>query len=206
MNTRIAVANRTKETGVSLIVSLLMLIVVSLLGISAARIALQGEKVSRNDRDRQIALQAAEAALMDAELDIEGSPDAAKSRSALFASDNMLAFPATGCKAGVANIDVGLCSAAAEGSAPVWQTVDFLDASENASSVPYGRFTGYSFPAGMGTLPARQPRYVIEPMMFAYKGYAAEKPEVFYRITAIGFGMRDSTQVVLQTFYKKADK
>ena len=55
-----------RQRGASLIVSLLMLVAVLVLGISAAQIALQGEKASRNDRDRQIAFQAAEAALMDA--------------------------------------------------------------------------------------------------------------------------------------------
>lgn len=195
-----------RERGASLVAALMMLIVTMLLGISAAQIALQGEKVSRNDRDRQVALQAAEAALMDAELDIEGSPDAAKSRSALFASDNILAFPDTGCGSGLGSANLGLCAAAPDTATPVWQGVDFLNDSSNASSVPYGRFTGYAFPAGKGALPAKLPRYIIEPMMFSYKGHGAEKPEVFFRVTAIGFGMRDTTQVVLQTFYRKAGK
>jgi len=195
-----------RQRGVSLVVALMMLVVILLLGISAAQIALQGEKVSRNDRDRQMALQAAEAALMDAELDIEGSPDAVKSRSKFFASDNILAFPETGCGSGLSNTSLGLCAVAPDPATPVWQSIDFLDASDKASSVPYGHFTGYGFPSGDGPLPAKLPRYIIEPMMFSYKGHSAEKPEVFFRVTAIGFGMRDTTQVVLQTFYRKADK
>ena len=67
---------RRYQYGATLLVTLLMLVVVLLLGIAAAQIALQGEKSSRNDRDRQIAFQAAEAALLDAEMDIEQSPDA----------------------------------------------------------------------------------------------------------------------------------
>jgi len=190
----------------SLIVSLLMLVVILLLGTSAAQIALQAEKGARNDRDRQIALQAAEAALMDAEMDIEQSPDPARSRSDLFSSDNMQGFPEAGCVAGTSNIKLGLCAPSGPGARPAWAAVDFLDDSGSASSVPYGQFTGAAFQSGAGSLPARPPRYVIEPMIFAYKGHGAEMPTVFYRVTAIGFGMREETQVVLQTYYRKGGK
>ena len=84
--------------------------------------------------------------------------------------------------------------------------MDFLDESGSASSVPYGQFTGAAFQTGAGPLPARRPRYIIEPMKFTYKGESAETPTVFYRITAIGFGMREQTQVVLQTQYRKGGK
>ena len=193
------------QQGASLIVSLLMLIVVSLLGISGAQIALQGEKASRNDRDRQIAFQAAEAALLDAELDIEHSPDAAKSRSQLFAKNSAQGFPGeAGCHAGVANVQLGLCQRAYDGAPPVWQTVNFLDDGlTSTNSVPYGRFTGQIFATGKGSLPAKVPRYVIELMSYNKQGESADEPSYFYRITAIGFGAREVTQVVLQTFYRK---
>lgn len=194
------------QRGVSLIVSLLMLIVILLLGASASQIALQAEKSSRNDRDRQIALQAAEAALMDAEMDIEQSPDPSRSRSDLFSSENMQSFPESGCNAGIANIKLGLCAPPQLDAKPVWTSVDFLDESGNANSVPYGQFTGATFQSGAGPLPTRQPRYIIEPLKFTYKGQSAEMPIVFYRITAIGFGMREETQVVLQTHYRKGEK
>jgi type IV pilus assembly protein PilX len=35
------------------------------------------------------------------------------------------------------------------------------------------------------------------------EGATSEHMTYFYRITAIGFGVRDTTQVVLQTFYRK---
>lgn len=197
---------RQQQQGMSLIVSLLMLVVILLLGTSAAQIALQAEKGARNDRDRQIALQAAEAALMDAEMDIEQSPDPARSRSDLFSSDNMQSFPEAGCIAGASNIKLGLCAPSGPDAKPAWAAVDFLDDSGSASSVPYGQFTGAAFQSGAGSLPARVPRYVIEPMIFTYKGHSAEMPTVFYRVTAIGFGMREETQVVLQTYYRKGEK
>lgn len=195
------------ERGASLIVVMLMLIVVLSLGVSAAQLALQGEKVSRNDRDRQIALQAAEAGLMDAEQDIEKSPDPAKSRSTLFAADSMLGFT-DGC--GEGDTYLGLCTS--NEASPAWKTVDFMDQSSSAKSVPYGKFTGQLFQTGSdsatshasrGSLPARLPRYIIELMRDNRPGASAGEVSVIYRITAIGFGMRDSTQVVLQTMYKK---
>jgi type IV pilus assembly protein PilX len=193
----------------SLIVAMLMLVAVLLLGASSAQIALHGEKASRNDRDRQIAFQAAEAALMDAELDIEKSPDPALSRSRQFSKDSALGFPEEGedgCGTGEANINLGLCRRTTKSAAPIWQAIDFLDTGfSSASSVPYGKFTGQAYSVGKGSLPSRLPRYVIELMAYNRQGESAEKPSYFYRVTAIGFGVRDTTQVVLQTFYRKED-
>lgn len=194
-----------RQKGVSLVVSLVMLVPVLLLGISATQLALQGEKASRNDRDFQIAFQAAEAALIDAELDIENSPDIARSRSELFSETGQQAF-VEGCGAGNNNVSLGLCARAAEGGAPAWLTVDFLETGPaSARTVPYGRFTGKVLPVGEGALPARLPRYIIETLIYNRPGEIAESTGKthFYRVTALGFGARDTTRVVLQTFYRK---
>ena len=183
-----------------------MLIAVLMLGTSAAQISLLGEKASRNERDRQIAFQAAEAALIDAELDIENSPDKTKSRSDLFSKDSALGFPGPdepGCFGGDTNRSLGLCRRAPEGATPVWQSVDLLDDSSAALSVPFGKFTGQTFQTGKGPSPAKLSRYVIELLAYTKQAESAEKASYFYRVTAIGFGARDTTQVVLQTFYRK---
>lgn len=199
------------QRGASLIVALLMLIAVLLLGISAAQNALQSEKSSRNDRDRQIAFQAAEAALMDAELDIEHSPDAAHSRSSQFSKNSTQGFPSDeekACGAGDGNLNQGLCRHMHEGEKPTWQSIDFLnEQTSSAASVRYGRFTGKIFATGKGSLPFRAPRYVIELMKYNRQGTSADQhgASYFYRVTAIGFGARDNTQVMLQTFYRKED-
>ena len=59
-----------QQSGMSLIMVLLILVVVSLLGVGGAQIALMSERGARNDRDLQMAWQAAEAGLIDAENDI----------------------------------------------------------------------------------------------------------------------------------------
>lgn len=200
--------NYQQQRGASLIVSLLMLVAVLLLGISAAQISLQGEKASRNDRDRQIALQAAEAALQDAEMDIENSPDA-KSRSALFSENPVISNFIDGCGAGDSNTNLGLCATASPGSPAVWLTVDFTDtAASSTKSVPFGNFTGQTMQTGKGSLPSKLPRYIIETLGYRVAGGGAEDGTLryFYRITAMGFGARESTQVVLQAFYRKIDK
>lgn len=200
---------RSRQGGIALIVSLLMLVVIMLLGTSAGQIALLNEKASRNDRDRLLAFQAAEAGLMDAELDIEHSPDAARSRSHLFSAKSARGFPGEGdeeCLGGQANVYLGLCKGAQDAATPVWLTVNF-QATEGAGarSVPYGMFTGQTLQTGVGALPRKPPRYIVELMPYNKQGESADTPSYFYRITAIGFGARDTTQVVLQTFYRKED-
>lgn len=195
------------QTGAALVISLFLLLALLLLGTSAAQLALQGEKASRGDRDRQIALQAAEAALMDAELDIEHSPDGAKSRSHIFSRHGVQGFSSEGesrCNAGLGSMYLGLCNPSPEGVVPSWQLVDFSDQHPvSTHSVPYGRFTGQRLAIGQGTLPRKLPRYVIELMVYRPPGEEAGKSIYVYRVTAIGFGMRESTQVVLQSVYRK---
>ncbi len=201
---RMAAARRRQE-GASLIITLLMLMAVMLLGLSAAQIALSSEKASRNDRDRKVAFQAAEAALIDAELDIQNSTSV-NSRSNMFSKNSALGFPAeteTNCGVGIGQTNLGLCSRRSAGATPLWKAVDFSNANVNSTrSVPYGAFTGQLFTTANGSS-IKVPRYVIELMVFNQAGENADAVSYFYRITAMGFGIRESTQVVLQTFYRK---
>ena len=184
---------------------LCLLVIILLLGISAAQMALQGEKAARGERDRQIAFQAAEEALVDAQNDIEGSPGA-PGRSSLFAPGSAAGFT-DGCGEGGA---LGLCLPAFPDAPALWLSTD-LDGAEGASrTVPYGQFTGAVMQTGQGFLPSRRPRYLIELLPFhppgaqaaAVAGGLATESYV-YRITAIGFGAQESTQVVLQSYYRK---
>lgn len=59
------------QRGMTVLICLVMMIVVMLVGASAARLGLQGEQAARGERDRELAMQAAEDALSDAERDIE---------------------------------------------------------------------------------------------------------------------------------------
>jgi type IV pilus assembly protein PilX len=186
------------QRGVSLIIVLLLLVIVSILGVGAAQIATMGERSSRNDRDMQVAWQSAEAALMDAEFDIHGP--VASSRRAVFTNmANTNAF-VSGC--GDSGNSKGLCTLETAGK-PAWLTVDFT-ATTSAKTAAYGDFTGRTFPAGAtGIQPAKAPRYVIEPIEDpANRDISGSTTSYIYRVTAMGFGPRDDIQGVVQIIYR----
>jgi type IV pilus assembly protein PilX len=189
-----------RQRGVTLVVGLLMLAAVLLLAASAADMALMGEKSARAERDRHIALQSAEDALMDAELDIEGAAAVPAERRAQFdAADSFRPAAGTACGAG---LSLGLCARSAAGEPPPWQTVDL----GNGTGVPLGTFTGIEAETGEGTLPLRRPRYIVERLPYHPPGseVGADNGNL-YRVTAIGFGSREGTQVVLQATYRRHD-
>jgi type IV pilus assembly protein PilX len=198
-------ARPVAQRGVTLIVVLLILVVVTILGIGGAQIALLGERSTRYDRDYLVATQAAEAALMDAEFDIRG-PNAAASSVQRVDQFDQTNFGVFLPNCGTSGKTQGLCEAYPDNVKPLWATVDFLDDSANAPSVEFGTFTGRTFDAGpTGIRPERAPRYIIELIDDAAPGGSAAGGKVpkMYRITAIGFGPRTDIQVVMQIAFRK---
>ncbi|MGN8005184.1 pilus assembly PilX family protein [Acidovorax sp. 22279] len=198
------------QHGLSLIVVMLILIVVSVLGVGGIQISMMGERGTRNERDMQIAWQGAEAGLIDAEFDIEGLPAASPNkRNTIFKRGDVdLAKFIDNC--GDSGQSVGLC-ALKEAGKPAWLTVDFTDSSTGAKSVQLGTYTGRDFPSGVkGIQPAKPPRYVIEPILDRYgvKSYrttdptAGSGPSYIYRVTSMGFGPNGETQGVVQMIYR----
>jgi len=197
-------ANEPRDNGAALVTALFVLLAVMIVGVSAAQGAFNDEKAARTERDRHIAFQAAEAALLDAERDIEGGNNPASARAALFAAGNAIGFD-EGCGKGQDNPNLGLCQRAPPPDTPAWQQAALSD-QRAANTTPYGKFTGAAMQTGGGALPAREPRYIIELIPLALAGAdAGEDAGNFYRITAIGFGARDSTHVVLQSYYRKVE-
>lgn len=186
------------QAGFSMITTLILLVIATLLGLAAAQIVLMAERSGRYERDRQIAFQAAEAALLDAEFDIR---DAASSRSNRFSSRSRVGF-ADGCAK--SHNSRGLCLPADIGATPVWRSIDFNDTSNDAPSVALGTFTGRSLANGSkGFQPAQAPRYIIEAIDDPTPGIDLRSPRYIYRVTAVGFGPRVETQVMLQMFFRK---
>lgn len=188
-----------RHQGTALLMCMLIVAVVALLGMSGARIALQDERAGRNDRDRKLAFQAAEAALLDAQLDIEQASDTP--RGALFGT-MAPRFPAQCGTAGMgrAGVLLGLCDGAA------WQRTDFTDDTPaHARTAAYGRFTGQTMQAGAGPLQQRLPRYLIEAHADRRAGAVADLSGStrIYRISAMGFGAHDGTRVLLQSWYRR---
>lgn len=193
------------QQGATLIVSLVMLLIVLMLSTSFAGIALMGEKAARNERDKQIAMHAAEAALADAEKDIENS-NAATSRSVIFSPYSTEGF-AAGCGRGDENKYQGLCTSDESEQKDAWRTVDLANTDAGSASVQFGRFTGRVMPSGAGPFPGQLPRYIIELILdnTPEQPGSSTRAVYMYRITAIGFGTDSSTQIVLQSFYRKTE-
>jgi type IV pilus assembly protein PilX len=191
-----------KSAGVSLIVVMLILVVVSILGVSGIQIAMMGERGTRNDRDQQVAWQAAEAALIDAEFDIEGLPaTSTNKRNAVFKLENTdIAKFEVNC--GTAAQSIGLCALNPVGK-PAWLTVNFTTTGTGAPSVQFGTFTGRAFPSGsQGVQPSKPPRYVIEPIPDPLVSRTKPQPRYVYRVTAMGFGPNAESQAVVQMIYR----
>ena len=186
-----------RQTGASLVISLLMMTVIMMLGLSATQLALQGERSARNLRDRQIALEAAQTALLDARKDIYSGH-----RAAYFSETSTIGFSAE-CGRGTTT-EIGLCDMR-ENALPSWQAVDFVEESSGEIQyATYGQFTNAEMQVGKGSLTAKKPRYIIDVLSdLKSKEEAAIEQRVLYRITAVGFGVRDTTQVMLQAVVRK---
>lgn len=198
------------QRGLSLIVVMLILIVVSVLGVGGIQISMMGERSTRNERDMQVAWQGAEAGLIDAEFDIEGLPAASTNkRNSIFKRGDVdIAKFIDNC--GDSGQSIGLCGLKETGK-PAWLTVDFTATGTGAKAVELGTYTGRDFPSGVkGIQPAKPPRYVIEPILDRYgvKSYrttdptAGSGPSYVYRVTSMGFGPNGETQGVLQMIYR----
>jgi type IV pilus assembly protein PilX len=173
------------QHGASLVVALMFLIVLTMLGLVAVRSSTVQERMAGNDRDRAIAFEAAEAALRDAERDIQSNITSAD------------AFDSA-CSA-------GLCLPSVVATQN-WNGVSWA----GATSRVYGVGSGAgSYPVLDVSNP---PRYIVEllPDLPAGPGNALNKNKTSstgggtaYRITARGWGRRAGTQVELQTVYFK---
>jgi type IV pilus assembly protein PilX len=171
-----------RQPGISLVVVLLFLLIMTVLGITAVRTSNLEEKMSGNERDRELAFEAAEATLRDAERDIALNITA----SAAFANP-------------CAN---GLCTPPVAGVSAV-DSVNWMGAAPKV----YGTGSGAAaYPVAL----ARAPRYVIElmPDMPAPAGESLNQRSTVsggtpFRITATAWGRKQSTQVQLQVVYVK---
>jgi type IV pilus assembly protein PilX len=184
-----------KQSGVVLVVSLIMLLLLTLVGLSGMQSTILEEKMAGNMRDRNLAFQAAEAALQDAEQHIIGG---SISGFTGFTPDCGASTPNT--------TDNGLCDKAGGYNPPVWQEANVWNVTR---SVEYGAITTarkIGDTNGDGVIdvtPAlsAQPRYIIEAVIPSGT-HLCDGTKPCYRVTARGQGVNLNTVVVLQTIYK----
>lgn len=168
------------QHGVTLIISLVFLLLLTMLGLATMRSTTMQERMANNIQDRMMAFQAAEAALRAGERAVAG----------------FAAKP----------VDVNPPSGSRPGPGQVWQRNTIEWESTNwwhNHGIAYGN-NGANGSALIKQLSA-SPRYVIEYIGFVPAspgvGHQTGKPagRYFYRITAHGTGLTDNAQVILQS-------
>ncbi|HEC17809.1 MAG TPA: hypothetical protein ENI97_00505 [Gammaproteobacteria bacterium] len=172
------------QHGAALLVSLIILVVMTLLGVSSMRTSVMEEKMAGNMRDNELAFQAAEAALRAAEKHIK---------------DNIIsttAFDNDGSDGLYDNSDER-----------IWENINWT----NADSLEY---TGFDSTTTTGVNVSSAPRYVIQHLTSVGsasaklnqsnygQGTGAGEVQAF-TITARGTGGSDNAVVYLQSTYGK---
>jgi type IV pilus assembly protein PilX len=178
------------QQGAALIVSLLVLVVLSLLSISAMNSAAMQERMSGHLRDGQLAFESADAALRDSELWLDAQVQ-----------------PATPCDTVASDCDLFTTTAldALDGAdgRPWWAEVDNVWWDDN----------GHDFIAAgtdLAATNAADPRTIIEELARVpdslVVGVAPQGSRIYYRLTARGVGGSPWAQTVVQsTFVKQAN-
>lgn len=217
MNPRVE-KHRQQQAGVALVLVLGLMSVIFVVAAISVRLTMLAEHSSRNDRDRQIAFQSAEAALRDAELDIMGPNTATNSRCSIRSKQTEGLF-VSGCGNNTANKTRGLCEMNLASAAPFYTSINFEESNDsNRRYVLFGEFTGRTtnFTAqGDGGVSALPPRYIVElvnydsaPVTYSGTGVTAgtinaSQGETAFLVTAVGYGASADTKVMLQAMIFK---
>ena len=201
----------TRQCGAALVTSLIFLTVLTILGMSTLGTSLLESRMAGNMRDRNLAFQAAEMGLRDAELFILKSGRIKENILVEMGSD-------AGDYTGQA-CTYGFCY-----NGPTWQTTGkdwiatpvWTNPNFWANAIQYRRNDGetgkavgragttlvsfdsaYVLPAIL-PLVSRQPEYLIESY---YPKNILGETRYYYRISVRGYGVRSGTRVLLQEVY-----
>ena len=211
-------SSKQSNRGSTLIISLLFLMVTTLIATGVWRLAMQQESMTGSERDYQIAFEAAEAALRDAELDYF-NVCARLNQSNLAAACTVRQKPIAGLQLVGSQSggdvppdgscsDAGLCLGKFQvhGGIKVYEgkpdmtIVDGTAVPALGARVTYGQFTRDPNDPGQRIANVvKQPNYVIEAICLGGATSAAGCNPI-YRVTAIGYGRRADTRVTLQSF------
>ncbi|MEJ2645875.1 MAG: PilX N-terminal domain-containing pilus assembly protein [Gammaproteobacteria bacterium] len=173
-----------RQCGAVLVVSLLILLVMTIIGIVAMHTTTLEEKMAGNTRQRDLAFQAAEAALQDGETDL--------------VKNQPVSFD-TSCTNGLC-LDVTTSATSSASAAPYWDS-----AGDWANARNYGAYTGV---AALKGLPA--PKYLLEKMPPApvpgenltnTSSYTGALPTQMYRVTSKATASNGNIVVELQSVY-----
>ena len=168
---------RRKQTGVALFISLVLLLILTIIGVSSVQTTSLEMRMSRNDHDTLLAFQAAESALRDAEADLEAVASTA-------------VFDDTNGKWDVADL----------GEEDNWRTPGIWTGTNSLEAA--NAVDGTAAPARyiiehLGAVVRQENAHLITNVGDSTAG---DRVEVF-RITARGIGGTVNAQVLLQTTY-----
>lgn len=195
------------QRGAILMVSLIFLVILTLIGISAMSTTTFEEKMAGSSRDWNLAFAAAEAAIRDAEYDITSKylPNQATAVrpggvSGLSGFGDETDNENNTCSISGSTFKEGLCRRNA-GQPTTVATFTSTD----TFSVSYGTYTGAVAAGYLIKGVSQQPRYIITGFKTGLTGKDISKPVVLYEITARGFGSNPNTQVTLREVFRVPD-
>jgi type IV pilus assembly protein PilX len=200
-----------KHSGFALLPTVVILLVLTVLAMASLRSATLLEKMSGNERDAMLANQAAEAALRDAERDIDnvlanGNPanqncgNAAACRS-IYAlpNANHPSPPDFFTEATAYDCSYGICFAPVSNFEPYFATAVWVNPVMSAPTkrAQYGQYTGAANIPGV----SQQPVYWIEVLTGNNSAAPGAADKIVFRITARGVGRNAGTVMYLQSVY-----
>lgn len=176
-----------RQRGAVLAIGLLILVVMTLIGVTGMSTSGLQLKMAGNLKDWHIAFQAVEAGLRDGETDIASGRGSG--------SDNK-------CNAvGAIPSDYdAICPTPPGALQSIWQTIDFKDSASTQQYLLYGAKTGATALSGV----VAQPRYIIEPVINLGPGKSllantgGPKKKTF-RVTAVGYGGTAEAYIMAQS-------
>ncbi len=175
---------KTKHKGAALFVSLMMLLLVTLIGVAGVRMVSLEEKMAANSFDRNIAFQAAEAALREAEKYVE---DNKPTPAYVDANTNCPTSPSA-----INNCTSGVCPTPDKDCISRWESSAAFSGWANATT-------------SLGTLAGNAPQYFIEYLGNTFNctdgGVSDPKNCKRYRVTARSNPGSGRASVTLQSVY-----
>lgn len=168
--------NKHAQRGTALVMTLVFLVLLTMLGITAINTSTLEEKMAGNSKDQNLAFQAAETALIAAETWVESTT------------------AATQLTVNNAN---GIYDPAASAGTEVWDTVNLWSSS---NVVTYPGVPGTPASGTLGDVTIR-PKYIIEKL--ATEALLPSGTKITVRITARGTGASDNTVSMVQSTYSK---
>lgn len=204
------------QRGISLIVVMIFLVLITSLGTFAIRRVLFGESAARNQLDVEVARQAAEAALRDAERDILIAGPGLLSgalcdrntdrpiRQAYSEPNFGTNCPRGQCRADNMSYYTASNYASNTNPMPWWPGSTGKWNNNFGTKPPVGTNCSFTGGVALGTFTgtpaltgvARQPEYLIE--------YMQRGLDVYYRITARGWGLDTNSEVVVQSYFQRS--